>query len=196
MKLNLLGVFALGAAIGISGCSTGTQTKPGQPLLTEATVISTQATIVGIDYKTRVVSLEIPNKPGDNFVDVVVSDDVKNLSQVRFGDRVVVEYLEAVSVDLFRAGEVEPGAAVTAVAGRAAPGTRPAAMAGTETSVVAVIEAIDKASELVALRMPDGANKTVKVRNPENLDRVSVGDKVRISFTRAWAVSIRPSPVR
>mgnify|MGYP003572848568 FL=1 len=196
MKLNLLGVFALGAAIGISGCSTGTQTKPGQPLLTEATVISTQATIVGIDYKTRVVSLEIPNKPGDNFVDVVVSDDVKNLSQVRFGDRVVVEYLEAVSVDLFRAGEVEPGAAVTAVAGSAAPGTRPAAMAGTETSVVAVIEAIDKASELVALRMPDGANKTVKVRNPENLDRVSVGDKVRISFTRAWAVSIRPSPVR
>ncbi len=196
MKLNLLGAFALGAAIGVSGCSTGTQTKPGQPLLMEAAVISTQATIVGIDYKTRVVSLEIPNKPGDNFVDVVVSDDVKNLSQVRFGDRVVVEYLEAVSVDLFRAGEVEPGVGVTAVTGTAAPGARPAAMAGTEKSVVAVIEAIDKANELVALRMPDGAGKTVKVRNPENLDRVSVGDKVRISFTRAWAVSIRPSPVR
>jgi hypothetical protein len=196
MKLNLLGAFALGAAIGVSGCSTGTQTKPGQPLLMEAAVISTQATIVGIDYKTRVVSLEIPNKPGDNFVDVVVSDDVKNLSQVRFGDRVVVEYLEAVSVDLFRAGEVEPGVGVTAVTGTAAPGARPAAMAGTEKSVVAVIEAIDKANELVALRMPDGAGKTVKVRNPENLDRVSVGDKVLISFTRAWAVSIRPSPVR
>lgn len=196
MKLKLLGACTLGAAIGISGCSTGTETKQGQPLLTKAAVISTQATIVGIDYKTRVVSLEVPNKPGDNFVDVVVSDDVKNLSQVRFGDRVVVEYLEAVSVDLFRAGEVDPGVGVTAVTGTAAPGARPAAVEGTEVSVVAVIEAIDKGSELVALRMPDGAGKTVKVRNPENLDRVSVGDKVRISFTRAWAVSIRPSPVR
>jgi Cu/Ag efflux protein CusF len=164
--------------------------------LTKAAVVSAQATVVGVNYKTREVTLEVRNKPGDNFVDVTVSDDVKNLSQVRFGDRVTVDYIEAVSVDLFRAGDVEPGVGVAVAAAKAAPGARPAGAKGIETSVTAVIEAIDRENELVALRMPDGVHKIVKVSNPAILERVSAGDKVRISFVRAWAVSVTPSPVR
>ena len=196
MKLNLTRLLIFGLIIGVSGCSTVNQSKQGEPLLTKAAVVSAQATIVGINYETREVTLEIPNKPGDNFVDVTVSDDVKNLSQIRFGDRVTVEYIEAVAVDLFRPGEVEPGVGVAVAAARAAPGTRPAAARGIEKSVTAVIEGIDKENGLVALRIPEGIYKIVKVSNPANLDRVSVGDKVRISSTRAWAVSVTPSPVR
>ena len=83
---------------------------------------------------------------------------------------------------------------VTAAVARAVPGTRPAAAKGIETSVTAVIEEIDKEHDLVALRMPDGIYKIVKVSNPANLDRASVGDKVRITFTSAWAVSVNPGP--
>ena len=84
MKLNLTSLLALGLIVGISGCSSVSQPTQGQPLLTKAAVVSAQATIVGINYDTREVSLGIPNKPGDNFVDVVVSDDVQNLSQITF----------------------------------------------------------------------------------------------------------------
>lgn len=196
MKLNLASLLVLGAIISASGCSSVNQSTQGEPLLTKAAVVSAQATIVGVNPETREVTLEIPNKPGDNFVDVTVSDDVKNLSQIRFGDRVTVEYIEAVFVDLFRPGEAEPGVDVTVAAARADPGARPAAAKGIERSVTAVIEEIDKENELVAFRIPDGIYKIVKVRNPAILDRVSVGDKVRISFTRAWAISVTPSPVR
>jgi Cu/Ag efflux protein CusF len=196
MKLNRSSLLALGLVIGVSGCSSVSQPNQGEPLLTKAAVVSAQATIVGINYDTREVTLEIPNKPGDNFVDVVVSDDVQNLSQIRFGDQVTVEYIEAVSVTLFRAGEVEPGVDVTVAAANAVPGARPARAAGIEKSITVVVEGVDRSNELVGLRMPDGARKVVKVSNPAILERVSTGDKVRISFVRALATRITPNPVR
>jgi len=196
MKLNPKSLFLFGLIVGVSGCSAVGQPKQGEPLLTKAAVVSAQGTVVGVNYKPREVRLEVPNKPGDNFVDVTVSDDVKNLSQVRFGDRVTVDYIEAVFVDLFRAGEVEPGVNVTVAAAKAPSGARPAAARGIEKSVTAVIEGIDKENELVALRIPEGIYKVVKVSDLAALDKVAVGDKIRISFTRAWAISVTPSPVR
>jgi Cu/Ag efflux protein CusF len=196
MKLNLTSLLVFALVVGVSGCSSVSQPRQGEPLLTKAAIVSAQATIVGINYDTREVTLEIPNKPGDNFFDVVVSDDVKNLSQIRFGDRVTVEYIEAVSVSLFRAGEAEPGVDVVVTEANAPPGARPAAATGIEKSITAVIEGIDRDNQLVALRMPDGIQKIVKVSNPATLDRVSTGDKVRISFVRAWATRVNPSPAR
>lgn len=195
MKFRMFGLVALGVAMGFSACSTGTQTTKGQPLLMKAAVYSTQATIVGINAGTREVTLEVPNKPGDNFFDVAVSDDVENLSHVRFGDRVTVEYVEAVFVDLFEAGEVDPGVGFAAAVGTAPPHERPARSVSEGVSVVAVIEAIDKENELVTLRGAEGMTKVVKARNPANLDKVKVGDKVKITFARALAVRVTPSPV-
>ena len=196
MKLTSKSLFIFGLLIGLSGCSSVSQPKQGEPLLTKAALVAAQATVVAVNQATREVTLELPSKPGNTLVDVTVSDDVKNLSQVRLGDRVTVEYIEAVFVDLFRAGEVEPGVNVTVAAATAPPGARPAAAKGIEKSVTAVIEAIDKENELVALRIPEGIYKIVKVRNPAILEKVSVGDKVQFSFVRAWALSVTPSPVR
>lgn len=196
MKLTSKSLFIFGLLIGLSGCSSVSQPKQGEPLLTKAALVAAQATVVAVNQATREVTLEVPGKPGNTLVDVTVSDDVKNLSQVRLGDRVTVEYIEAVFVDLFRAGEVEPGVNVTVAAATAPLGARPAAAKGIEKSVTAVIEAIDKENELVALRIPEGIYKIVKVRNPAILEKVSVGDKVQFSFVRAWALSVTPSPVR
>jgi Cu/Ag efflux protein CusF len=196
MQLNLTSLLALGLIVGVSGCSSVSPPKQGERLLTQVAVVSAQATIVGINHDTREVTLEIPNKPGDNFVDVVVSDDVKNLSQIRFGDQVTVEYIETVSVTLFRAGEVEPGVDVSVATANAAPGARPARATGIEKSITVVVEGVDRNNELVGLRMPDGARKVVKVSNPAILERVSTGDKVRIPFVRALATRVTPNPVR
>ena len=190
MKLILKILFLFGLILGIAGCSSVDSRGKGSPLLSKMVVVTVQATVLGVDHETREVTLEVPGEAGDYRLDLVVGDEVRNLSQVRSGDRVTVDYVEAVSVDLFRAGEVEPGVEVTAAVARAVPGTRPAAAKGVETSVTAVIEEIDKENDLVALRMPDGIYKIVKVSNPANLDRVSAGDKVRITLTSAWAVSV------
>jgi hypothetical protein len=204
--MNRIALSALitAAAIGITACSTESQTRPettdqplqGQPLFAKGTVVSTQATIVRVNQKDRVVTLEVPNKPGDNFVDVSVGDNVKNLDQIRFGDRVTVKYVEAVFVQLLRHGKAEPGIDVAAAPARAEPGQRPAGAVAKKVSVIAVVEAVDKEDKLVTLRGPKGNTKMVEVGNPEILDKLRVGSKVKTTFARAFAVSITPSPVR
>lgn len=195
MKTTLWSACIAALAILLVACETTTPTKTRQPLAAQAVVYSTQATVVRANYQTSELTLEVPNKPGDNFFDVSVSPDV-DLSQVRLGDRVTVKYIEAVFVDLFRAGDVDPGIGFAAAVGTAPPHARPARAVATGVTVVAVIEAIDYENEIVSLRGPDGIAKTFKVRNLDGLDKLKVGNKVKTTFARAWAIGITPSPVR
>ena len=188
------GIAAL--ALWMSGCTTSPQAPTGQPLLGEAAVFSTQATVVAADYTTRELTLEVPNKPGDNFFDVYVGEDFGDLSQVRLGDRLRVSYIEAVVVDLFQPGEVDPGIGFVEAIGTAPPHQRPGRGVAEGVSVVAVVEGIDRENELVALQGPKGVDKVLKVRNPAILDRLQIGDKVKTTFARALVLDITPNPVR
>lgn len=187
MTFGCVVAFGAALAVGMTGCATREDVTRGEPLLTKAAIISTEATVAAINHRTRELTLK---GQGGETIGVTVSDEVKNLSQVRPGDRVTVDYLEAVTVDVFRAGEVLPGTRLLASAQTAAPGERPAALATSEAAVVAVIEAVDEANELVTLRLPGNRPKTVKVGNPAILTRLNVGDKVATVFTRAWAVQV------
>jgi hypothetical protein len=62
--------------------------------------------------------------------------------------------------------------------------------------VVATIEAINKEKETVTLKGPEGKMKTVKVRNPANLEKVAVGDRVMITLTQAVAIDVTGAPAK
>jgi hypothetical protein len=98
--------------------------------------------------------------------------------------------MEAVEIEVLGPKEAEVGAADAAALGRAEPGEKPAGAAIRETTVVLVIEAIDKEMQTVTLKGPAGNSKTVKVRNPDNLDKAAVGDKVRVTYTEGLAISV------
>jgi hypothetical protein len=181
-------------ALWTTGCTTSPEAPTGQPLLGKAAVFSTEATVVAADYATGELTLEVPNKPGDNFFDVYVGQDFGDLSQVRLGDRLRVSYIQAVVVDLFQPGEVDPGIGFADVVGTAPPHQQPARAVAEGVSVVAVVEGIDRENELVALEGPKGVDKVLKVRNPAILDRLQIGDKVKTTFTRALVVRITPNP--
>ena len=50
--------------------------------------------------------------------------------------------------------------------------------------------AIDKLAGTVTLRGPSGDMTTIKARDPQKLDRVSVGDVVEITYTEAVAIAV------
>ncbi len=191
MKPRYFLAFVTSLTIVLAGCEAGSPTRQGTPLMTQAVVYSTQATIVSANQETQV-----PNKPRDNFFEVYVGEEVGNLSDVRLGDRLTVNYIQAVFVDLFRAGDVDPGIGFAAALGTAAPHESPAGGVAKGVSVVAVIEAIDKENGLVGLRGPDGISKVFKVRNPEKLDDLKVGNKIKTTFARAWVTEITPRSTR
>lgn len=162
--------------------------KPGKIEVIEVTF---EGVVEIIDREKRQVTL----KGADgNIVAIDVEDDAEDLSQVDVGDIVAIKYIESVAFQVFAPGEVIPGASKIGAEVKTKPGEKPGKVAVEETTVVVTIEAIDKENEMATLKGPDGNSKAVKVRNPENLEKVSVGDKVMIVHTRAIGVSVVEKP--
>mgnify|MGYP001814019949 CR=1 FL=1 len=125
-----------------------------------------------------------------------VGDEVRNLDQVMVGDRVVVESLEALAVDLKKDGRLEPTGAVAIGEAGAKPGEKPAGAMGKTIEVVATILEVDAGESSVTLKGPKGNVVEVLVHDPEKLENVDVGDQVVIAYTRAVAIAIKPSPIQ
>ena len=158
--------------------------KPG---ILQAVVTKIEATVEAVDHDSRKVTLKGPE---GKTVTIEVDERVKNLPQVQVGDLVTVEYVESVAIQVFAPGEMKPGINAVAAAGSAKPGEKPAGVAMKEITAVATINAIDKANSLVTLAGTEGRVKTVKASNPENLEKVAVGDKVMITYTEAIGISV------
>jgi hypothetical protein len=115
---------------------------------------------------------------------------VRNLPQVKVGDEVTASYYESLAYEVKKPGTATPGATVAEETGRAKPGEKPAGAGARVTTLVATITGIDKAAGTVTLQGPTGKATTVKARDPRNLDRVTVGDLVEITYTEAVAVTV------
>jgi len=192
-----VGVAAVGIALGMVGCATSKEAAPPPPTVSAPAapvsgtvgenVVTATAKVKAINLKTRNVTLQ---RADGSVFKFVAGEEVRNLPQVKVGDEVKVTYYESLAYEVHKPGDVTPGAAVAEVAGRAKPGEKPAAAAGRVTTITATIAGIDKAGPTVTLRGPDGELTTVKVRHPEKLDQVAVGDLVEITYTEALAISV------
>jgi len=213
MNMQLLKTFIVASIIAFAGCDKADKTAPQEkaampaetstapapmaeeaassaqekPSMSETSLSTLEATVTAIDQTTRAVTLQDAE---GNSVSFIADDDVKNLAQVEVGDMLTVEYLEGVTIQVVGPEEAEVGAVAVEESGRAAPGEKPGAAAASEMTLVLAIEAIDKENEQVTLKGPQGNSKIVQVRNPENLEKVAVGDKVMITFTEAIAISV------
>jgi hypothetical protein len=198
--------MALGTSVGlaamVAGCAAQKATppppaaasavaeKPGQ--VVEESIETVAARVVKVDQKSRVVTLR--NSLGEEF-DVHVSDEVRNLPQVKKGDDVVISYYESVAITLKKPGEATPGVSVVDTAGRAKPGERPGAAAGSQTTVTATVVGLNKKKGTVTLKGPKGKVVTVTAREPRRLDPVKVGDLIEVTYTEAIAISVE-KPVK
>lgn len=157
----------------------------------EQSMVSAKATVEAVDLKKRLVTLR---KPDGASITLEVGEEVRNLPQVKKGDQVTVTYYEAIAYAVKKPGEAAPGVSVAETMERAKPGEKPAGAGARELTVTATIEAIDKRKPSVTLRGPGGKVVTVVPRHPENLDRVTIGDLVDITYTEALAISVEKAP--
>ena len=125
--------------------------------------VKVTATVEDIDVAKRIVKLKDEN--GD-FTELAVHEKVRNLAQVKKGDRVVATYYEAIAYDVFKAGTEMPPGATAMASERAKLGEKPGAGVAEATTFTATIEAIDKPASKVTLKGPEGNKVTFKVRDP------------------------------
>jgi hypothetical protein len=171
---------------GVTGAAVVTS-EPGKAALVATAEIT--ATVVAIDKATRAVTLKGPKRT----VDVVAGDEVKNFDQIKVGDRLVVKYVEALTLELKKT-KGKPDAKGEVAAVRTAPGARPAGALGREITVLADVVAVDPKKSVISLKGPRGNVVDLNVQNPDHFKVVKVGDQVEAVYTEALAVAVTPAP--
>jgi len=161
--------------------------SPAKPSLEESNLVTVTAKVEKIDLAQRLVTLKGPE--GKEFT-VKVDPAVKNLPQVKVGDDLTVKYYQSLLVRVEEPGQAQEGVKHYETVATAQPGQKPAGLAVNSVTVNTTIDAIDKAAETVTLKGPRGNTQVVKVRDPANLEKVSVGDHVIITYTEALAVHV------
>jgi Cu/Ag efflux protein CusF len=194
MRRRVTVAFACGLAL--AGCARTPPPPPATEVVsvkdragkvTASDVVTASAVVEAIDQKSRTVTLKRDDGERIRFR---VSDEVKNLAQVKKGDNVTVSYYESVALQLRKPGEAPPGVTVAEEAERAKPGELPAGAVAEVTTVTANVVNVDRRKRTVTLELPSQKSITVKVNDPARLDRVKVGDTVEATYREALAVSL------
>jgi Cu/Ag efflux protein CusF len=167
----------------------GAMVAKGPGVAGAAQTVKVTATITAIDPATRSVTLKGPQ---GREIAVIAGPEVRNFAQMKVGDQVDVQYVEALTLELKKGGGMPVAKTDTAGAARAKPGEQPAGMVGRQVTVVADVVAVDKEKQLVTLKGPT-QTLDLKVRDPKQLALIAKGDQVEATYTEAVAIAVSPA---
>ena len=187
---SLLGALGMPADAQKASGDSATVMKdsaPGKATMAQERTIT--ATVVAIDAAQRQVTLKGPK---GKVVPLTVGPDVRNLEQVKVGDRVAVRYLEALSLTLKKDGKELRSSTKASDAARAKAGERPGGMVAEQTTVTADVIAVNPKAHTVTLRGPK-QEVDLYVADPEQLKLIKVGDQIEAVYTEALALSVKPA---
>lgn len=163
------------------------------PEISAREVTTITATVQAVDLKKRLVTLK--QKGGKPFT-IHVSEEARNLPQVRVGDQVVAKYTEAMAVRINRdtTGGVTQKKE-TLSGSRAELGQKPADSVTNTVEILANVLAIDQKTRKVTLQGPEHT-LTVKAPSDVDISRLDVGDQVLVTYVEELAITVEPAPVQ
>lgn len=201
MKMTVLATLSVATMTLLAACSSSSNAPPPPPPAPVAapaapqptTVVNSQEASVlvqSVDMNSRLVVLQ--DKQGKVFT-VKAGPEVRNLAQVKSGDRIVVRYTEALVAQMAKPGtKAKTESTVT----RAATGSKPGFMAGDEVVTTVTFIQFDPQSNVVTFTPPDGFVRALTVKDLNMrafLGKLKRGDKVDVTYTEALAISVEPS---
>jgi Cu/Ag efflux protein CusF len=178
---------ALVSVIGLTNtyaATTKSETSPKGEI--DAVSTEVKATVKDIDYKTRKVTLQTMDGEKHN---IIAGESIKNLNQVKKGDTVVANYSEALVYEISKGGKAS-APTETAMGQSARPGANPEGVVARQVTASVIISAIDRKTPAVTFKNADGDTQTFKVKHPERLEGVKVGDRVSITYMEAFALKV------
>lgn len=162
--------------------------KPGAAVAAQS--VKTSATLVAIDPATRSVTLK---RQDGKVVTMQLGEEVRNFDQLKVGDRVQAEYVQAIALELKKGGSGTPGIAGGDVIKRSEPGQKPGGQATRQVAVLADVVAVDTKNRIVTLKGPGGNIVEMLVEDPERLKNVKKGDQVQALYSESLAVKVEPA---
>lgn len=190
MRKSVRTIVGVACALSLVACAAKREVSESGTVAAatvEEAAIEGHATVTKVDRKNRKVTVK---RTDGHSVTLEMGPEVRNLDQIDPGDEVKVVYYESVAFDVKVPGKATPGVTVVGGADAAEKGAKPGAMGARMVTVTSTIEAIDHDPPSVTLKGPEGGTRKIKVKHPEYLENVEVGDLVEMIYTQAVAVSV------
>ena len=178
--------FAGAALIALLPLAQTATQAPGQ--VSKQQQVTATATITAIDPATRSVTIRDEGGVVDTFT---VSPLVKRFSELKVGDTIKATYYESLVFQVRKPGSPAPTKGEVAAAGRLK--NAPGGIAGREVTGTVTVKSVDRAVPSITVVTDAGVTLTRKVADPKNLEGVSPGDKIDITFTQGVVVSAEPA---
>ncbi|UNK56298.1 hypothetical protein MNQ95_08925 [Pseudoxanthomonas daejeonensis] len=182
------------ALVALAACSSSPSSKSTAPVTLASEQVTLEGSITRVDRTQRMVTIR--GADGGE-VDFFAGEQVRNFERLQVGDRVALDYTTAVALEIQPAGSAEVGATVEQGRSVPAAGARPGGAVSETVTVVAEVVAVDAAANTVTVRGPRGNVVTLDVVREDlraGLRRLKAGDLLRVTFSEAVAVDIRPRP--
>jgi hypothetical protein len=148
-------------------------------------VLTLTALVGAIDRTDGTVSLLAPGG-----VLVVAVRDRERLEGVQVGDPVVARYYEAVILSVVPASSASSDVSATESLVGSRPGMLPAGVLERQVTLTTTVVSVDQASRTVTIRGPRGRSETLRTQGAAGLDKLTGGDLVSITYTRALAIGL------
>jgi len=181
----LLICVVTGLLLPANAAEAASSKKPG---VVHAELAVMTATVQAVDYKNRAITLKGPN---GNVATLHVHGRIKNLDQVKVGDKLEVEFYKSVVLYVAKGGG-KPEAVDETSVGVAPKGQKPGVEAVNVLEITARVEAIDYKKHTLALTGPQGGTVTLKVdKRTKHFKEIKKGDMVVARVTEAIVMDIR-----
>ena len=159
-----------------------------------AEIAETTAVVESVDVPNRLVTI----KDESGAVQTLeVPPEVRNLPQLKAGDRIRARYKVAIATMIKPPGSSGGGITEqTESASSTPPGSKPGGMAQRQITTTIKVKAVDAAKNTLTFEGPRGLTRTVQVKDPSlqaELKKLKVGDDVQVVYTEALAIDVIPA---
>lgn len=148
-------------------------------------------TVQAVDVPNRLLTI----KTSDGSVQtLVVPAEVKNLPQLKPGDKIKTRYTLAVAAEIRPPGEAARNSETQERAAVAPAGAKPGVVAQRVVTKVITVKATDPAKHTLTFQGPEGNTRMLTVRKPEMqafLKKLKPGDLVEVVFTEGIAIDVQ-----
>jgi hypothetical protein len=163
--------------------------KVALPAAITAGQMNATFTVSAIDAANRTLTLKTPD---NSQVMCTAGESVRNLAQIKVGDRVNATLVDEMAVAVGKPGmPPAPGGMVSL----APKGAQPGMMMAKTQDITAKICGIDAQKRMITIEAAGGQCKTIGVSSSVNLAELKKGDDITAQWTSAQAISLQPASV-